>query len=318
MIRWILMVFGVILVGGVSVTSAASPTAKLRVSPASGTVTVGGTLSVDVLLDTGGQSVSYVVGDIGFSDGLEFVSGSANNSVMSTTVQAPAANGQTVRFEVARTQDDGYNGSSGHVVRLAFRPKSEGKATVTINQSGSQVLAFEDSSNILSSVGNGAYTVSVASGSSTSSTSKTTAKATAQSSPAAEVSSTAVAPDELVTPSPESTVAISNSPSPLLAEDSSRSGGQSMAVLGQIGQTAINVLAMIGGLAIIALIAVSGWWLKQRTARTKAVKSQSGTVATASQSVTQAPTVVPPGNVPPSSPVQSLTDQNNQPPRGQL
>lgn len=271
-------------------TQAASPTATLRISPTSGTVSVGGTLAVDVLLDTGGQGVSYVVGDISFSDNLEFVSANTANSVMPTPVNAPAANGQTVRFELTRTHDEGYKGSGGLVVKLTFKPKSEGQASLTINQGNSQVLAFEDSSNILKSVGGGTYTVKAGSATAASSSgSKASPKATPVSvatSPSAEASPVAA---PVVTPSPEVSLSPSPSaPSTILVRDANELGETS--TLAILGELAVNLLAIFGGL-ILVILAVFGRRIFRREVMQYIFRGSAGGVSTAT---TPAATPQPP------------------------
>lgn len=251
--------------------SAATPSAVLRISPSSGTISVGGTLAVDVLLDSGGQGVSYVLGELTFSDSLEFVSASTADSVMPSVVVAPTANGQTIRFELTRTNDDGYKGNGGLVTKLRFKSKSEGKVDLIFNQANSQVLAFEDSSNILKSVGNGNYTVANTPSSTTTtatpsskststtttkSSSKTAQSTTVKASPTPTPSSIPVAAIESFSPEPIATFEpspIASPTIPVVVPDIDVETGTPVASLAS--KLILNTLAILGGFALLLLLA---------------------------------------------------------------
>ncbi len=137
---------------------AAPQTATLKVSPASSTVTVNSEFSVNLLVDTGGQSASYVTVDVNYSNNLEYVRFDASGSVFSTALFDPTPSGNHFKLERTRT-DAGYNGSNGQILKVTFKAIAAGTGTVTINKAASEVLAYEDSSNILQTVANGSYTL---------------------------------------------------------------------------------------------------------------------------------------------------------------
>lgn len=150
------------LMTSVSTAQAATPTATLTVNSATSQVQVGQNITTNVLLNTGGQAVSAVDILVKFSPNLEYVTSSSTDTVFSTEVTPAAASGNSVHFAKLRT-DTGYTGTNGKIISLTFKALTSGNATVSINKDSSIVGAYSDSTNILSSVTNGSYTVGQAS-----------------------------------------------------------------------------------------------------------------------------------------------------------
>src|SRR5579872_2525859 len=65
---------------------AASPTAILSVTPASGTVTEGSTIPVDIVINTGGQGVAAVRVTVDYPSNLTYTSSDLSSSVFPTSV----------------------------------------------------------------------------------------------------------------------------------------------------------------------------------------------------------------------------------------
>ena len=133
-------------------------TATLRVQPASGTHVVGEDFPVDFRLDTGNQFVGGVEIKVSYSTNLEFVSFDAAGSVYDVSVIDPAPLNNAFEFVRLRF-DQGFNQNDGQLLHFVFHALSAGTATITINQATSQVIASDDSQNILGSVVNGAFTI---------------------------------------------------------------------------------------------------------------------------------------------------------------
>lgn len=143
----------------VSPTVDASPvSATLKVTPNIGNQSMGSDFVVDFTLDTGGQSVGGVLVEVSYSSRLQFVSADATGSVFGEEVLSPTPSGGTFQFGRVRL-DTGFNGSNGQLLRVTFRPTAPGTATIVINASASEVIAYFDSSNILQTTVNGSYTI---------------------------------------------------------------------------------------------------------------------------------------------------------------
>jgi hypothetical protein len=135
---------------------AAEATAVMSLSPSTGTVAVGGQLTVQVKLDTGGQAVSAVRVKIVASDNLDYTSASGDGSVFATEVTPPTETGPAVEFARLRS-DSGYNGSNGLIMTLVYTATASGAAVLALDPDVGEAIAYSDSSNILASVQNGSY-----------------------------------------------------------------------------------------------------------------------------------------------------------------
>ncbi len=159
MCRWIGGLIGILTISLSSVTnvSAASVAATLSASPTASSVITGENVGVAVKINTAGQAASYVTVSLGYSTNLEYLSADATGSVFSTEVIAPSS-ANPLSFERTRL-DAGYTGDNGVVLTLLFRAKTAGTASITVNKSVSEVLAYEDSSDILASTQNASLTI---------------------------------------------------------------------------------------------------------------------------------------------------------------
>ncbi len=136
----------------------AQSTATLKVVPSPGSATVGTDFIVDLKLDTGGQAVGGVLVSVSYSSNIQYVGIISGTSVFDQEIIAPAPSGNIFQFARVRF-DTGFNGADGELLQVTFRPLSNGVAAIVINQTASEVIAYSNSSNILSGVLNASYTV---------------------------------------------------------------------------------------------------------------------------------------------------------------
>ncbi len=153
-----ILVAGLLLASHLGSASAATKTATLSVVSQGTQVVLDTFFNVDIKLNTGGQAVGGVRLTLNTSTNLQFLGGNAEGSDFASEVSPITINGNTITAARVRL-DAGYNGTTGQVVRLVFKPTAVGTATVTLDQANSEVVAYEDSTNILNSVVNGSYTV---------------------------------------------------------------------------------------------------------------------------------------------------------------
>jgi len=135
--------------------------ASLYFAPGSGTYVIGGTFSVSVKLNTGGVSANAAEGVISFDNKKLTVTGiSKGGSVFTLWTTEPSFNNSagTISFGggIPRV---GYTGNAGQVFRVSFKSKMAGTASLRFT-SGAVLANDGKGTNILSSMGSGAYTIS--------------------------------------------------------------------------------------------------------------------------------------------------------------
>ena len=190
-----------------SITQAAAATAIISTSPSSNSLVVGTPFRINVLLNTGGQAVSAVKVNLTFSGSLTYNSTDTSSSIFSTSVSAPSQSGSTISLSMTRF-DSGYTGNGGLIAAISFTATSAGSATFSIVKEQSEAIAYSDSSDILSSVAGGNYTVN-APVSATPTPAPTATPATASSTP-----SPTPAPTPKATPTPVHTAKPTSVPTP--------------------------------------------------------------------------------------------------------
>lgn len=129
--------------------------ATLSLSPSSGSVASGQTVSVTVFVSSSDHAMNAVSGVVSFpTDKLEAVSVSKASSIATLWVQEPSFSNSagTVSFEGV-APNPGFTGTSGKVVTITFRGKAEGVAKLSF-ASGS-VLANDGKGTELYSGSNG-------------------------------------------------------------------------------------------------------------------------------------------------------------------
>ncbi len=136
--------------------------ADLNLSPSSGTYKVGDTITVKILLSTGGESANAVSGSLKFSqDILSLNSVSKSGSLITLWAQEPTYSNSLGTIDMEGVILSGYTGSSGTVATLSFKAKSTGSANIKFNSSS--VLANDgQGTNIISKSGQANFTINTA------------------------------------------------------------------------------------------------------------------------------------------------------------
>ncbi|MBY0110561.1 cohesin domain-containing protein [Patescibacteria group bacterium] len=137
-----------------SVASAAS----LYLTPASGTYSIGGTLTATIYVESTGQALNAVSGTLSIpTDAFDIVGVSSAGSIVNFWVQEPAAQGGNITFEGV-VLNPGYSGSAGKIAAVTLRAKRAGSFPVTY--SSASILANDGKgTNLLSGTRGGSYTV---------------------------------------------------------------------------------------------------------------------------------------------------------------
>lgn len=134
--------------------------ATLRLSPASGSYTVGHSFTVDVLVDSSDQAMNAAQGTITFPAGLlHVISVSTDNSIVNLWVEQPSfsnKNGQ-VDFQGV-VVNPGFSGTGGKIITITFQAVVAGTAPVKF--SAGSVLANDGAgTEILDGFQGARYTV---------------------------------------------------------------------------------------------------------------------------------------------------------------
>jgi hypothetical protein len=117
--------------------------ASLSFSPASTTVIVSQTVTITVMVDSGGENISGVTADFTYpSNLLEFVSIDSANSEFSVEAEADHVTG-TVFLSRAVSGGNTFNGT-GEVSRVTFRGLSNGTSTLTFTDDTLVTSSGED------------------------------------------------------------------------------------------------------------------------------------------------------------------------------
>lgn len=134
--------------------------ASLYISPASGTYRQGETFQVSVYVSSADQAMNTAEANISYpTDKLEITSITTVNSIFTLLVENPRYNNNNgTAYFSGIVVNPGYQGKSGRLVRINFRGKALGQATVNI--SSGQVLANDGlATNILTGRSGGKYTI---------------------------------------------------------------------------------------------------------------------------------------------------------------
>ncbi len=137
-----------------------SQAATLRVTPSSATVSAGGSISETVDVSSTDQALNAISGTISFpSNLLQVVSISKDTSVLSLWVQDPSySNSSGTITWSGIVPNPGYQGGSSPVLRVLFRARTPGSATVAF--SSSAVLANDgNGTDILTSASPATITI---------------------------------------------------------------------------------------------------------------------------------------------------------------
>lgn len=132
--------------------------ATISIAPSTTNCKVGATVTVAVLVDSGGQSINAAEGTIVYSsDVLEYQSLSTSGTVFELWTKPPSGGSTSTSFGGGLS--GGYNGSGGKILSITFKAKHEGSATFSV--SGGKVLANDgNGTNVYGGGGSAAITVS--------------------------------------------------------------------------------------------------------------------------------------------------------------
>jgi len=152
--------FKILIIFAILFPSIASAGATLFVSPDNGTYSIGDLFSVLVNVNTGGQPINAVSGQINFDNSrLQISSLGFAKSILTIWTEEPSFSneGGVVRFS-GGVPNPGYTGASGSILRITFQPKAKGQASV-IFISGSVLANDGKGTNILDNLKGGIYSV---------------------------------------------------------------------------------------------------------------------------------------------------------------
>lgn len=158
------VLMGIIFVGQVvsmAPLKASAASANFYLSPSSGSVNLGDTISASVMISTD-TAINAGEATVTFSSNiLEYQSVSTGGSIFSFWTSGPSGGSTSVSFG-GGLSNPGYSGGSGKVLTITWKAINTGTATVSIN--GTKILANDGiGTNILSGSGGGSFGV-VASG----------------------------------------------------------------------------------------------------------------------------------------------------------
>jgi len=133
--------------------------ASLYLSPPSGSYAVGGTFSVKIKVNSGGEAINAAEGTLIFNpDELQVVSLSKSGSIFSLWTTAPTFSNFTGEIAFGGGTPSGFTGTSGTIITITFKAKSVGSSNVNFS-SGSVLAADGKGTNILGNMNGGVYTL---------------------------------------------------------------------------------------------------------------------------------------------------------------
>jgi len=143
-----------------SVSPANAQSASLYVNPPSSSYTVGSSFSVDVKINTGGQSINAAQGTILFdTNAFEVTGTSKKGSVFTLWIQDLAVSNSagTITFS-GGLPSPGFSGSAGKLFTIILKVKTSGIGRITWS-SGAILVNDGRGTNILASMEGGGYTL---------------------------------------------------------------------------------------------------------------------------------------------------------------
>jgi Bacterial Ig-like domain/Cohesin domain len=134
--------------------------ASLQMSPATGVYTTGSTFTLRVVVNTNGKPINAADGTLSFNpQELRVVSVSRSSSIFNLWTTEPTFSNSAGTISFSGGTPTGYTGAGGTVMTVTFQTLSAGTPRVSVS-SGSVLAADGRGTNILTSMGSGAYTVS--------------------------------------------------------------------------------------------------------------------------------------------------------------
>lgn len=136
--------------------------ATLNLTPTTGVYTVGSTFTMQVGVNTQGKSINAADGTITYNPSqLQVVSVNRSSSIFSLWTAEPSFTNATGRITFSGGLPSGFSGGAGNVLSVTFRVVSAGTARVAVSN-GSVLAADGMGTNVLTTMGNGTYTLSAA------------------------------------------------------------------------------------------------------------------------------------------------------------
>jgi len=135
--------------------------ATLAISPSGGSLSVGKSISVRVIVNSSGQSINAVSGAVTFSNNLlTLTSISKSGSIVTLWAQDPTYSNSTGTASFQGVILNGYTGGSGTVVTLTFKAKAEGTASIGISSGSSSVLLNDgQGTNALAGISGASFSI---------------------------------------------------------------------------------------------------------------------------------------------------------------
>lgn len=145
------------------ISSSIASAATLSLSPGTGVYQANTTFTVNVLVNTQGQSINAADGTLSFNPReLSVVSANRASSIFNLWVAEPSFSNSAGTISFSGGSPSGYTGSGGRVMTITFRAVGSGPARV--NFSSGSVLANDGrGSNVLSNMNGGTFTIQAAS-----------------------------------------------------------------------------------------------------------------------------------------------------------
>jgi Bacterial Ig-like domain/Cohesin domain len=135
----------------------------LSVTPATGVYSTGSTFTARVVVNTKGAPINAADGTLSFNPKeLQVVSVSRSSSIFNLWTTEPTFSNAAGTITFSGGSPTGYTGGSGTVMSVTFRTLGAGAPRVSMT-SGSVLAADGRGTNVLTTMGSGAYTVSAVS-----------------------------------------------------------------------------------------------------------------------------------------------------------
>ncbi len=144
------------------IISTTAHAASLALSPSTGVYTANGIFTVNVLVNTNGKPVNAADGVLSFDTSkMSVVSVNRSGSIFNLWVTEPTFSNSAGTVNFSGGLPSGYTGKSGKIMSVTFRLAGAGTAKASFS-SGSVLANDGRGTNILTSMGSGAYTIQAA------------------------------------------------------------------------------------------------------------------------------------------------------------
>jgi len=132
--------------------------ASFTLSPSAGSITIGSTFDVSILLDTQGKSINAVEMSLSFpTDKLQIVSTSAGKSIIGVWTSQPRYDNQNGRINLQGGVPGGINVSGGLITTVTFRTRAVGTAFLKFLPNSKALLNDGYGTDALEQTQNGVY-----------------------------------------------------------------------------------------------------------------------------------------------------------------